>query len=178
MTGLTMRDFDLARSTDMTSRPDRSAGEQMIAASIFVVGTVAVAGVGGWVNSTGMDWYDSLEQPSIAPSGATFGIVWTVLYAMIAVSGWLAWRATTQVAPTVTWAVQMALNLAWTSVFFGLETIGGGLIVIAALIVAVAISAGVAWRVARPAALLLLPYLAWVCFAAALNAAYAIENFS
>jgi benzodiazapine receptor len=177
MAGPTTRDVETTRSADLSTAPERSVGEQAVAAAIFLVATVAVAAIGSWVNSTGMDWYDSLEQPSIAPPGATFGIVWTILYAMIAVSGWLAWRATAAPAPTVTWAAQMALNLAWTCVFFGLETIGGGLIVIAALIIAVSISAAVAWRASRPAALLLVPYLAWVCFAAALNAAYAFENF-
>ena len=110
--------------------------------------------------------------------GATFGIVWTILYVMIAVSGWLAWRATRHSAPTVTWAIQMSLNLAWTAVFFGLETIGGGLIVIGTLLVAVIVSALVAWRESRAAGLLLVPYIVWVAFAAVLNVAYAAENFS
>jgi translocator protein len=89
-----------------------------------------------------------------------------------------AWRATTRSAPTVTWAVQMALNLAWTAVFFGLESIGGGLLVIGVLFVAIVVSALVAREVSRPAALVLVPYIAWVAFAAALNAAYAFENFA
>ena len=114
MTDLTMRDLAAAGSFDAAAgrggRSDR-ADEQAVAAAIFAVATIAVAVVGSLVNSAGMDWYDSLEQPSIAPPGPTFGIVWTILYAMIAVSGWLAWRATTRTAPTVTWAVQMALNL-------------------------------------------------------------------
>jgi tryptophan-rich sensory protein len=181
MTNLTMRDL-AAAGTFGGGSPDtaleRSRGQQVAAAAIFVVATVAVAAIGSLVNSAGMDWYDSLEQPSIAPPGATFGIVWTILYAMIAVSGWLAWRSTTRPEPTIAWAVQMALNLAWTSVFFGLETIGGGLIVIALLFVAIVVSAVVAWRVSRPAALLLVPYLAWVAFAAVLNASYAAENFT
>jgi len=182
MTDLTMREPAAAGSFEprpsALGRPERSPAQQAVAATIFAVATIAVAVGGSLVNSAGMDWYDSLEQPSIAPPGPTFGIVWTILYAMIAVSGWLAWRATTRTAPTVTWAVQMALNLGWTAVFFGLETIGGGLIVIAALLVAIAASALVAAGVSRPAALLLVPYLAWVAFAAVLNAAYAFENFS
>lgn len=182
MTNLTMRDLDAAgnlegRPSDAAG-PERSTTEKAIAAGIFGVVTIAIAAIGSFVNSAGMDWYDSLEQPSIAPPGAAFGIVWTILYAMIAVSGWLAWRATTGTAPTVTWAVQMALNFAWTAVFFGLESIGGGLIVIGLLLVAIVVSTLVAWRVSRAAAFLLLPYIAWVGFATVLNAAYAFRNFS
>lgn len=182
MTELTMRDLAATGSFDsmtpVDAPPQRSGAHQTVAAAVFLIATVAVAVAGSLVNSAGMDWYDSLEQPSIAPPGPTFGIVWTILYAMIAVSGWLAWRATTRTAPTVTWAVQMALNFAWTAVFFGLESIGGGLIVIGLLLLAVVVSAVVAARVSRPAALLLVPYIAWVAFAAVLNAAYAFENFS
>ena len=170
-----MGDFALRSDTD---RPDRSTGEQVGAGVLFALATIAVAGLGSLVNRSGMDWYDTLEQPSIAPPGPTFGIVWTILYVMIAVSGWLAWRATTRSAPTTTWAIQMALNFAWTAVFFGLESIGGGLIVIALLLVAVVVSAVVASQVSRAAGLLLVPYIAWVAFAAALNVAYAAENFS
>ena len=182
MTELTMRDPAAAGSFEprpsALDRPERSRAQQAVAATIFAVATIAVAVGGGLVNSAGMDWYDSLEQPSIAPPGPTFGIVWTILYVMIAVSGWLAWRASTRTAPTVTWAVQMALNLLWTAVFFGLESIGGGLIVIALLFVAIIVSGLVAAQVSRRAALLLVPYIAWVGFAAVLNAAYALENFS
>jgi len=182
MTNLTMRDLDAVGTFEGgrsgAFRPERSKTEKAIAAGIFAIVTIAVAAVGSLVNSAGMDWYDSLEQPSIAPPGATFGIVWTILYAMIAVSGWLAWRSTTSTAPTLTWAVQMALNFAWTAVFFGLESIGGGLIVIGLLLVAIVVSALVAWRVSRAAAFLLVPYIAWVGFATVLNAAYAFENFS
>jgi tryptophan-rich sensory protein len=182
MTNLTMRDLDAAGSFDASttggSTPERSTGEKAVAAVIFGAVTVAIAAIGSLINSAGMDWYDSLEQPSIAPPGPTFGIVWTILYAMIAVSGWLAWRATSRPAPTLTWAVQMGLNFAWTAVFFGLESIGGGLIVIGLLLAAIVVSALVAWRVSHAAALLLVPYIAWVGFATALNAAYAFENFS
>ena len=181
MTHQTTRDLAATGSFDGAAErtmPNRSRAEQAVAAVIFAAATVAVAMIGSVVNNAARDWYDALEQPSIAPPGPTFGIVWTVLYVMIAVSGWLAWRATTRSAPTVTWAVQMALNLAWTAVFFGLESIGGGLFVIGALFVAIVVSALVARQVSRPAALLLVPYIAWVAFAAALNAAYAFENFA
>ncbi len=77
----------------------------------------------------------------------------------------------------MTWAIQMSLNLAWTAVFFGLETIGGGLIVIGCS------SSPSSFRRSSPGGsprcgLLLVPYIVWVAFAAVLNVAYAAENFS
>jgi len=111
------------------------------------VATVAVAVTGSIANAGGMDWYDQLDKPGFTPPGATFGIVWTILYVMIAVAGWLAWRATTNPRPTVAWAVQMALNLLWSAVFFGLEAPEAGLVVIVVLSAAVAVDLGLSVRV-------------------------------
>jgi translocator protein len=112
-----------------------------------------------------------LEKPAFTPPGATFGIVWTILYVLIAAAGWLAWRATTSPRPTTWWAIQIALNLGWTAVFFGLESPTGGLAVIAALIAAVVVDLRESWRVRTVAGVLLVPYLLGCCFAAALNMA-------
>ena len=72
MTNLTMRDLDAAGSFDArrsgVSMPERSTGEKAVAAAIFGALTVAIVALGSLINSAGMDWYDSLEQPSIAPS--------------------------------------------------------------------------------------------------------------
>jgi tryptophan-rich sensory protein len=153
-------------------RPDRSVAESVGAALVFAVATLATAWIGSAATTSGREWYEALDDPAFAPPEATFGVVWTVLYVAIAVAGWRAWRATSAPSPTVAWAVQMALNLAWTLVFFGSESLVGGLVVIAALIVAVAVDVWRSWRVDRVAGALLVPYLAWVCFAAALNVGY------
>ena len=159
-----------------TVRHQQPVGQSVVAALIFAVATVAVAGIGAVATSSGQDWYDTLEKPSFTPPDATFGIVWTVLYVLIAVAGWLAWRASGGTRPTVWWAVQMALNLAWTAVFFGLESPVGGVIVIAALIPAVAINLREAARVDTTAGVLLFPYFVWCCFAAALTVGVAVLN--
>lgn len=99
-------------------------------------------------------------------------------------AGWLAWRAgaTTPTtdgardAPTVAWAFQMALNLLWTVVFFGLRAPWAGVIVIAALLAAIVVTIELDRRVSLLAAALLVPYLAWVCFAAALTVGVAVMN--
>lgn len=155
----------------------RSTREQVVAAALFAVTTVAVAAIGSIATSSGQDWYDGLDRPFLTPPDGTFSIVWTVLYVMVATAGWLAWRATDSRVPTVAWAVQMALNLGWSSVFFGLESIGGGMVVVTALFVAAGIATLVAGRSSALAGLLFAPYLAWIAFAFVLNAGFAAENF-
>jgi tryptophan-rich sensory protein len=159
-----------------TVRRDLPAWESILAAAIFAVATLAVVLLGTVATSSGRDWYDTLDKPSFTPPNATFGIVWTVLYVLIAVAGWLAWRATASPAPTVWWGVQMALNLLWTAVFFGLESPLAGVVVIAALIAAVAADLQVSSRVSTTAGVLLFPYLIWCGFAAALNIGVLVLN--
>ena len=159
-----------------TVRHHHPLGESVLAALIFAIATVAVAGIGSIATSSGRDWYETLEKPAFTPPDATFGVVWTVLYVAIAVAGWLAWRASDSSRPTVWWAVQMALNLLWTAVFFGLESPAGGIVVIAALLVAVAMDLRASARADTTAAVLLFPYLVWCGFAAALTVGVAVLN--
>jgi tryptophan-rich sensory protein len=101
-----------------------------------------------------------------------FGPVWTVLYVMIAVSGWLAWRgrggADMRAAMTV-YAVQLGLNLAWSFIFFGGRMIGLALADIVVLFCVICVNAVLFWRRDRIAGWLLVPYAAWVGFASLLN---------
>lgn len=117
-------------------------------------------------------WYAGLEKPPWTPPGAVFGPVWTVLYAMMAVAAWLVWkrRAVTAVGPAlVLFVIQLALNAAWSWLFFGLERPDLALIDIAVLWAVILATTALFWRVRPLAGWLLLPYLAWVSFAAALN---------
>ena len=156
--------------------PHRSTAQMLLAGAGFAAVTIAVAVGGSVINAGSMDWYDELERPGFTPPGATFGIVWTILYVLIAVAGWLAWRAARRPDPTIAWGVQMALNFAWTAVFFGLQAPLAGLFVILALVVAIVVNIVLDARVSRPAAWMLAPYLAWCCFATALNTAFVILN--
>lgn len=158
-------------------RPARpSTAEHVVAMAIFAGATVAAAVLGSVATSAGRPWYDRLDQPWFTPPDATFGIVWTVLYVLIAVAGFLAWRADDASAPTVAWAANIALNLAWTVTFFGLRRPGWAIVVVAALWLSIAVFIGVARRRSRLAALLMVPYLLWVSFAAALNVGVAVRN--
>jgi tryptophan-rich sensory protein len=122
------------------------------------------------------EWFASLAKPSFNPPGWVFAPVWTILYALIAVAGWLTWRREPAGAPMYAWAIQQALNFAWSPVFFAAHSIGLALAVILALLVAILAFIGMSWRVNRAAALLFIPYAAWVAFATLLNAAFYVLN--
>ena len=134
----------------------------------------AVAGLGSLATINNVDgWYASADKPWFNPPNWIFGPVWTLLYAAMAVAAWFAWR---RGADLRMWWVQLALNLAWTPVFFAAQWLWPALVVIVALDIAVAVTLVAFWRVSRAAGLLLAPYLAWVMFATALNAAIASLN--
>jgi tryptophan-rich sensory protein len=142
----------------------------------------AVAGIGGsWTAGEVRGWYRTLAMPSFAPPNWVFGPVWSVLYALMAVAAWRVWLATPTQARS--WAlalflVQLALNLAWTWIFFRRHAIGLALVEVALLWVAIGATTLVFRRVAPVAAWLMAPYLAWVAFAAVLNAAFWRQNGS
>jgi translocator protein len=118
------------------------------------------------------EWYASLKKPSWNPPGWVFGPVWTALYATMALAAWLVWRRggfAAQRRPLVIFLVQLALNAAWTPLFFGLHWPGAAFAEIILLWLAIAATVAAFARVSRLAAWLLVPYLAWVGFAAALN---------
>ena len=117
------------------------------------------------------DYYARLDKPPWAPPPLVFGPVWTVLYAMIGVAAWLvARRGDPAARPALRlWGLQLILNAAWTPIFFGLRAPGLALAEIAVMWVAI-VGTTVAFFARRTAAgWLLLPYLAWVTFATALN---------
>lgn len=139
---------------------------------VFLLASFAVAAVGGVAAGSARSTYDALQVPSWAPPGWLFGPVWTVLYLMIAVAGWLLWRTRGgRGLPLVLWVVQLLLNLVWSPLFFGADRYGVALLEIFLLwgFIVATIVAG--WRVSRLAAVLLVPYWMWVSFATALNAA-------
>jgi translocator protein len=116
-------------------------------------------------------WYEGLEKPAFNPPGWVFGPVWTVLYILMGVAAWLVWEryGDRARAALTLFVVQLAFNAAWSALFFGLQSPGiafAEILILWGLIVATLLAF---WRLRRPAGLLLLPYLAWVSFAAVLN---------
>ncbi len=125
--------------------------------------------LGGDANSA---WFQSLDKPAIFPPPVWFGIVWSILYVMLGFALALvcaAWGARGRTAAIALFLVQLAVNLAWTPVFFGQYQITAALILIAVLDVLVIITIALVWRVRKLAAVLMLPYLAWILFATVLN---------
>jgi tryptophan-rich sensory protein len=123
----------------------------------------------GFLTAPG-EWYAGLAKPSFNPPGWIFGPVWTVLYVLIAVAGWRIWQRDRTGWPIKLWWVQLVLNFLWTPVFFAAHRIGLGLVVILLLLAAILTFIAMAWRQDRVAALLFVPYAAWVAFASVLNA--------
>ena len=121
-------------------------------------------------------WYEGLRKPPGTPPDQVFAPVWTLLYAALAVAGWLVWRAAGWSRALALWGAQLALNGAWSWLFFGLQRPGLALAEIFVLWAAVAATLA-AFRRIRPAAgWLLAPYLAWAGFAVWLNAGIWLLN--
>ncbi|KOV81735.1 TspO/MBR family protein [Nocardia sp. NRRL S-836] len=143
---------------------------------LFVAASVVTALVGSLFSvSAGAD-YQALQRPSWAPPGWLFGPVWTVLYGLIAVSGWLAWRAGAGRGELTLFGAQLVLNALWTPLFFGLGWYSAAFVEILVLWLAIAALVIAFWSRSKAAALLLVPYLAWVSFAAALTISIAVAN--
>ncbi len=156
--------------TGHVANPPRTSSARLLGLAAFGAAVVAAALVGVLgVTGTSAE-YQSLEQPSWAPPSWLFGPVWTVLYAMIAVAGWLVWRRTGWTTALTVWAVQLVLNAVWTPIFFGFGRYGLALVDIVVLWVLIGVTIWLFRPVSRSAAALLLPYWAWVTFATALNA--------
>lgn len=139
----------------------------------FIASTLAVAAVGAWATTSSVaTWYPTLHKPAWNPPAWLFGPVWTFLYLTMAVAAWLVWRKlgwSGGAGVLGLFAAQLALNAAWSPLFFGLRNPAAGLVDIVALWVAVLVTGICFWRVVPIAGALLVPYWLWVSFAAALN---------
>jgi translocator protein len=124
-------------------------------------------------------YFDSLRRPPLTPPAALFGPVWTGLYALMAIAAWLVWQATLDQRAAVAlglFGAQLVLNSLWSIVFFGVHRPGWALLEIALLWTVVLATVAAFWRLRPLAGALLLPYLAWVSFAAYLNAGIRLLN--
>jgi tryptophan-rich sensory protein len=136
----------------------------------------AVAGIGGrWSAGAVTGWYRTLTRPAFAPPNWVFGPVWTLLYALMAIAAWRVWLGSPSQARS--WALllflaQLALNLAWSWIFFHRHAIGAALVEIAVLWMGIGAATLAFSKVDLVAAWLMAPYLAWVTFASALNAGF------
>ena len=158
-------------------RPALPPLPRLAAAILPVALTTAVGSLSTGGNIDG--WYRTIEKPAFNPPDWVFPVAWTILYTMIAISLWRLLGAMPRTGPSregwwlalAAFLVQIALNAAWTPVFFTAHAIGAGLAVVAALLVMVLWTVRLTLRFDRVAGWLLVPYAAWVAFATLLNAA-------
>lgn len=147
----------------------------LIVLAFFVALCLVIGALGASVVATSVDtWYADLAKPPFTPPDRVFGPVWTALYVLMAIAAWRVWRAAdrdTRRGPLTLFALQLALTLGWTVVFFGLQKIGAAVATIVVLDVGVVVTTLAFRSIDRWAGLLMVPYLAWVVFATVLTIA-------
>lgn len=153
--------------------------KQVIQTIILFIGTFGAGFVGSLFTTPNIPtWYAALDKPPFIPPNGTFGIVWNILYFMMAVSICIIWFSSQgdKTKAYAWYAAQLILNTLWSFVFFGLQLPWLGVIVITLLIVSIIQTIRSFRPISSTAAWLLVPYLAWVLFAAYLTAGIAILN--
>ena len=147
----------------------------LIVLAFLVAFCLVIGALGAAVVATSVDtWYADLAKPSFTPPDRLFGPVWTVLYVLMAIAAWRVWRSAdrdTRRGPLTLFALQLAVTLGWTVVFFGLQKIGAAVATIVVLDVGVVVTTLAFRSIDRWAGLLMVPYLAWSVFATVLNIA-------
>ena len=141
----------------------------MLQLLVFVVGVVGLGWLIGATNLPG-EWYAGLVKPGFVPPNWAFPVAWTILYVMIAIAGWRTFRREPSGKAMLVWAVQLGLNFAWSPVMFTMHQIGAALVILIGLFVAIVTYIGLEISRDRLAAVLFVPYAAWVAFAGVLNA--------
>jgi benzodiazapine receptor len=135
---------------------------------------VAAGGALFTTSETRSEWYAQLQKPLITPPDWLFAPVWTILYFLMAVSAFLVWRKGLNSlrvgSALIIFLIQLALNAAWTPLFFRFHLIGWALIDVGALLAVIVATFLAFLPISKPAAALLIPYIVWVAFATALNA--------
>ena len=156
--------------TAQKSLPKRSATRPALALVGWLALAFAAAAMGGLFRPA--EWFAALQKPAWNPPGWIFGPVWTALYTIMAIAAWLVWRrggfAGQRVALSL-FLLQLAFNALWSPLFFGRHQPGLAFVDIVLLWLALLGTVIAFWKARPLAGALLLPYLAWVTFASALN---------
>ncbi len=165
--------------TDSTTPPSHWRRDILVLAG-FVALCLAISAIGGAITATSVDaWYQSLRKPAFNPPDWVFAPVWTTLYVLMAVAAWRVWRRPASPArrsALLVFALQLALNLLWSFLFFGLQSIDLALIEIFILLGCIIANTVLFWRIDAAAGILFVPYVIWVGYAAILNGALWLLN--
>jgi translocator protein len=154
-------------------RTEKTANARWIGLIVWIAICFTAAAIGALMTAPAQsDWYATLNKPAWTPPNGVFGPVWTLLYAGMGIAAWMVWVQGTSrnVTPALSiFAIQLILNVAWSGLFFGLHSPGAGLLAIVALWCAIAATILSFRHAVTIAGWILVPYLAWVSFAMALN---------
>ncbi len=146
---------------------------QWLGLIVFIAICIGAGGLGAIATTPEIDtWYKSINKPTWTPPGFVFGPVWTTLYIMMGVAAWLVWKRggfRQSRTPLALFAVQLLLNVSWSWIFFNQHQLGWAFAEIIMLWTAIVATTIAFFKSSRAAGVLMLPYLAWVSFAAALN---------
>ena len=145
-------------------------------ALVTVPAIVLLGSLSGWLSNSGFgnDWFDRLYKPFFMPSGWVFGLVWPILYVLLGIAVAIILAEPPSEARRKALALffaQLALNYAWSPMFFAAHAVKLAMVTIFVMAALAAMAAGQFWKIRRVAGALMLPYLLWLCFAAALNGA-------
>jgi tryptophan-rich sensory protein len=148
--------------------------------ALFLVPLIMLIGfAGGQLGGPDTAWFAGLVKPAIYPPPVIFGIVWTALFVMIGLALAMvasAWGAHGRGAALIAFGIHFVVTQSWTAVFFGMQDMIAALMVLGFGVASLLIALALVMRVRRAAAMLLLPYLAWLCFASALNYQFIAAN--
>lgn len=151
----------------------RTTKQDWLPLALFIALCFGAAFIGGLFTSASVDgWYRTLPKPAWTPPGWIFGPVWTLLYLAMAIAAWLVWRqrAFSNVSVALSlFVAQLVLNVAWSAVFFGLQSPGLAFVNIVLLWGTIVSTMITFWRITATSGWLFVPYILWVTFAAALN---------
>lgn len=139
---------------------------------LFIAIALAAGGLSALLSGGGMEELQNLNQPALAPPGAVFPVVWTVLFVLMGISAGLVWTRSgdgPRNSAIGAWTLQLFFNFGWSILFFGLGLRGAAFFWLLALIVLVIIMVIKFHRISVPAAVLQAPYMLWLLFAAYLN---------
>ena len=140
---------------------------------IWILSLIAIGfGIGSLTQPETSAWYQTLTRSSLTPPNYIFPIAWTVLYGILGVCGWLIWQEASSFQLRrikILYSVQLLLNWSWSPLFFSYHLMGGSLIVLGAMNIAVCAIIALSYRKMNIVSVLMIPYLSWILFATYLN---------
>ena len=147
---------------------------------IFIVVVEAIGSLSAWFAGDIKAIYNGLNLPVLSPPDSLFGVIWPILYALIAIAGYLVYQQTTtqrdRIMNYALFSIQLFLNFIWSIIFFSQSAYWWGLAIIIILDLVVLLCILQFYRSSRLAAVLMIPYFIWICFATYLTLGVALLN--